>query len=391
MSPSVSNRDLGTVDDANNTPQKLVVTAGFHNFSHFYIGWPTRTDTWRQNGNPARGAIEDFVLAILRNTTRVTVIIVASGKADQVTASERFSTILSEANKLRFHVNCIPSNDCWLQDTGPTFARSDIGKVVGISFKFNAWGGEKGGCYADYSLDQEFATQLLRNRQLGEVKSNLVIEGGALSTDGRGTLLTTRECLLNENRNGRENAVQLETELRNVLGIRKLIWLPRGAAFDTDTDGHVDNMAVFIAPSTVLLLWADADVFPEQHERSREALAVLREARDADGNRLRIFLVDTPPPLRRVAEEAIAVVQGAKERVEGDVLCASYVNLVMIEDVVIAPKFGHAGADKKAYQQLSSAFKSIGKRVVQVNARELILAGGGLHCISLGEPDAGVL
>lgn len=363
----------------------IVGSSPFCRLSRLYIGWPDRVDTWRQEARPARRCIAAFVQALLKQTRQVSIIILTCSRAQQAVAQQQLNSFITDSGHERLEVTRIAMNDCWLQDIGPIFAHDIRGGVRAVNFEFNAWGGLQGGCYADWSKDRRFSAELQRRYGHNQLHVDVILEGGSISSDGRGTFLTTRECLLHPNRSGLDEQT-LEDVLRASLGAQKVIWLERGAAYDYDTNGHVDNLAIFIAPHTVLLLWADANVCKEQHSRSTAALSILQDATDADGHRLVIHLVDAPPPQSRTAEEAITVERGAKARREGERLCASYVNLVIVENTVFAPSFGDAKADEKALMQLRKAFAESSKHVVQVPARELILAGGGLHCISLGEP-----
>lgn len=365
-----------------------VATSAFEPLTRLYIGWPIRTDTWRAGCAPARAAIIDFVACILSHTNRVHIALVIGSESARSSAADHIARHPSASLRLRTSVLFIPSDDCWLQDIGPIFRRSADGRLSGARFRFNAWGGVSGGCYDEWGADAAFGDSLLREARLpaGPLVDDVVLEGGGLSHDGEGTTLLTRECALNANRNGAGAQARVECALADALGARRVIWLPEGAAFDSDTDGHVDNLAVFIAPATVLLLWAREEEGLLQHARSRRALDVLMKATDARGRRLVVHTVDAPPPIRRTAGEVIVRGQGAKERPVGEKLCASYVNLVIVEETVFAPRFGVAEADERALRQLREAFKTTGRRVVQVDARELILAGGGLHCMSLGQP-----
>lgn len=360
----------------------LLATSAFEAIERLYIGWPTRPDTWRDNGAPARRAIVQFIEAILHNTLRVHVVVVAPDESTSKAAEEQ---IRAAVRNKRISSLVIASDDCWMQDIGPVFARNTrTGELNGVCFRFNAWGGSGGGCYSSYKHDVVFGHALCKIRDLTVHDIPLTLEGGALSSDGCGTLLATRESVLHENRGNGSDAEQIADVLHRAVGARRVAWLPRGAAYDSDTDGHVDNIAVFIAPGEVLLLWADEMDNTAQHARSASALAALR----AHDPLLRIHLVDAPPTLFRSVQEAKGVVAAsdARSRPFGEPLCASYVNIVILEDCVFAPRFDVPVADRRAYAQLTAAFKSSCRRVVMVDAKELVLAGGGLHCITLAEP-----
>ncbi len=329
----------------------VMATSHFENIGRLYVGWPTRADTWRDGGAPARIAVTRFVETVLANTTKAEVIVVGCDSLDF--EHPRCSTLQ------------IPHDDCWLQDIGPVFVRSD-NKLGGLCFAFNAWGGE---CYSDYAKDALFARNLLLSRNLFSLHVPLSLEGGALSSDGKGTFLITKECV--QHRGLTEE--QVESALRASLGAKRIVWLPTGAAYDSDTHGHVDNIAVFAGQNRVVLHWAD-------DQRSTDALATLENAG------LIVHKVDAPPVQRRTMQEAAGVKGGAKPRPAGEPLCASYTNFVFVENTVVVPSFGVEEADTRARKQIEHALGFTGRTVVMVDAREFILAGGGLHCISLAEP-----
>ena len=366
--------------------QHLTACSPFEKYARVYIGWPTRTDAWREGAKHARNAVARFASSIIYNTNEIEVVLVSSSLADKKKAEDALLPLIEPPYSSRISVIAIPSNDCWLQDIGPVYVRSPQGQVRGVCFQFNAWGGSMGGCYTEYGLDSLFSCALLRRTPYPCQKADIILEGGSLSSDGRGTFLTTRECLLNSNRNPDLDQSAIEEVLTVHLGARKVIWLDEGAAYDSDTDGHVDNIATFIALATVLLLWADAEVCAEQHRRSSNALEILNSSTDVNGTPLQVHLVNAPRPMHRTQEEALDISQGAKARMAGDRLCASYVNVLIMENTVFAPSFGDATADELARIQLETAFAASMRKVLMIPARELVLAGGGLHCISLAEP-----
>lgn len=372
------------VQGSHEKPLDLVATALFEAIDRLYIGWPTRPDIWREHGKPGQNAIVQFASKVLQNTVNVQVTIVTVNEQIRAAVDKRLSSSIGRPDIHRISTIAIASDDCWLQDIGPVFGRDSRGKLHGVCFKFDAWGSSYGdGCYSNYERDAMFGRLFCARKNLPAHDAPLTLEGGGLSSNGNGTLLATRESILNQNRgNGSEQHV---TEILNgLLGARNIKWIPNGALYDVDTNGHVDNMCVFTAPNEVLLLWADNTKCSMQHARSKAALAVL-QAHDPP---LVVHLVDAPPPILRAQHEADGVIaaHGTQSRPCGEALCASYVNIVIVEDVVFAPRFGVPVADERAYTQLTAAFRSSARKVVMVDARELVLAGGGLHCISLAQP-----
>lgn len=162
------------------------------------------------------------------------------------------------------------------------------------------------------------------------------------------TLLTTEECLLNPNRNPGLGREEVEAALRAMLGVTRVLWLPRGLVGDDDTDGHVDNFACFARPGVVLLAWTDDEADP-QHAVSSQALALLEGSRDARGRALQVIKVPCPPNLFMTADEAagVAAAPGTKPRAAGDRLAASYVNFYLCNGGLVMPAFGVPEADDR--------------------------------------------
>ncbi|GFP99363.1 agmatine deiminase [Phtheirospermum japonicum] len=285
-------------------------------------------------------------------------------------------------------------NDSWFRDTGPTFvirnnASSNerlVHNIAAIDWSFNSYGGIDGGCYEDWSLDQLIARKVLEIEKTPRFPHSMILEGGSIHVDGEGTCLTTEECLLNKNRNPGLTKVQIEDELKAYLGVKKVIWLPRGLYGDDDTNGHIDNMCCFARPGVVLLSWTDDESDP-QYERSVEALSVLTTATDAKGRKLEIIKLHVPGPLYMTDEEAAGLKQDgdAKARVPGTRLAASYINFYIANRAIITPQFGDKKWDAEAVRVLSLAFPDY--EIVRIEgAREIVLGGGNIHCITQQQP-----
>ncbi|KAH9722415.1 Agmatine deiminase [Citrus sinensis] len=263
-------------------------------------------------------------------------------------------------------------------------------ELIGISTVgealFLELSGVDDGCYRDWSLDLQVARKILSTERLPRFPHSMVLEGGSIHVDGEGTCLTTEECLLNKNRNPHLNKGQIENELKAYLGVMKIIWLPRGLFGDDDTNGHIDNMCCFSKPGVVLLSWTDDKTDP-QYERSVEALTILSDATDARGRKLQIIKLHVPGPLYMTEEEAAGLNQDgeAKPRLAGTRLAASYVNFYIANGGIIAPQFGDKKWDGEAVRVLSQAFPKY--EVVGIErAREIVLGGGNIHCITQQQP-----
>ncbi|KAK9091020.1 hypothetical protein Sjap_024197 [Stephania japonica] len=236
-------------------------------------------------------------------------------------------------------------------------------------------------------VDNEFV--LADSVGYGELVIAFRLHEHALIIDGRiplGTCMTTGECLLNPNRNPSLTKEQIEDELKMYLGVKKVIWLPRGLFGDDDTNGHIDNMCCFARPGVVLLSWTNDESDP-QYERSVEALSILSNTTDASGRKLEIFKLHIPAPMYMTVEESAGVAQigDAKPRPPGTRLAASYVNFYIANGGIIAPAFGDEKWDNEAKIALSSAFPN--HEVVMIKgAREICLGGGNVHCITQQQP-----
>jgi agmatine deiminase len=273
----------------------------------------------------------------------------------------------------------LSSNDAWARDTGPTGVVDAHGRVRGVDWIFNAWGGLHGGLYFPWDQDDLVASKILEIERIDRYRAPFVLEGGAIHVDGQGTLLTTEECLLNPNRNSGLDRADLEAALRDYLGIEKVIWLGQGV-FNDETDGHVDNLCCFVRPGEVALTWTD-DRSDPQYAISRDALARLSAARDAQGRKLRVHRVPQPGPLFVTEEEAAGVESrpGSRPRTAGDRLAGSYVNFYLANRRVVVPLLDPR-TDARALRVLRRLFPR--REVVGVPAREILLGGGNIHCIT---------
>jgi agmatine deiminase len=214
-------------------------------------------------------------------------------------------------------------------------------------------------------------------------RAPIVLEGGAIHVDGEGTVLTTEECLLNPNRNPELSKEQIERALHDYLGTEKVVWLGAGV-FEDETDGHVDNLACFAAPGKILLTWTDDESDP-QHRISTDARRRLEAATDARGRPFEVALLPSPGPLQISAEEAEGVDagEGTPPRRAGDRMAASYVNFYLGNSRVVYPLLDPRH-DEEAATTLRRTFPD--REVVGVPAREILLGGGNVHCITQQVP-----
>jgi len=348
-----------------------------------WMGWPERHDNWREKAAPAQHAFVEVAQAISHFEP---VTVCATSDQWENARSQLPSTV---------RVLEMSMNDAWFRDAGPTFVVLDkvetaterIREVAGIVWTFNSWGGLEGGCYDDWSKDVLVGRKILDAERVPQFPQKMVLEGGSIHVDGEGTCLTTEECLLHPNRNPHMTKDDIEKQLKRYLGVEKVIWLPRGLFGDNDTNGHVDNFCCFIKPGEVLLHWVD-DKSDPQYERSLEAFDILSKTTDAKGRTLNILKIHAPGPLYYTREEVAGLEhENAVTRVEGERLAASYVNFYIANGGIIAPAFGDAARDKAAEEVLCTAFPT--HEVVMIkSAREILLGGGNIHCITQQQPAA---
>ncbi|WP_310550525.1 agmatine deiminase family protein [Paenibacillus glufosinatiresistens] len=258
----------------------------------------------------------------------------------------------------------IEHSDAWLRDNGPTFLTGPEGKLAGVNWKFNAWGGK----YSPWDLDDKVAPQILERLHIDRFDAPIVMEGGSIHTDGEGTLLTTEECLLNPNRNPGLGVGDIEEYLHKFTGARKVIWLKRGLSGD-ETDGHVDNIACFIGPGKVLIQICD-DPADENYAIAQENLRILEEAVDARGRKLEIHTIQQPPRADH----------------EDSRLTLSYLNFYFVNGGIVLPVFGGAAeaADRLAEAKLQELFPD---RVIRtIDGLAVITEGGNVHCTTQQMP-----
>lgn len=342
----------------------------FERHSGCWMLWPERPSNWRSGAKPAQAAFAAVATAIATGEP----VTVGVSRAQFVNAR----AMLPDA----IRVVEMSSDDSWMRDVGPTFVVNGAGAVRGVDWMFNAWGG----IYFPWDQDDLVARKVLEVEGRDRYRAPLVLEGGSIHVDGEGTLLVTEECLLNANRNPQLDMGQLEILLHEYLGINRVIWLGKGV-IDDETDGHVDNLCCFARPGEVVLTWTD-DKRDPQYRVSKDAYERLMDARDAQDRRLKVHKLQQPGPLQRTRAEARdvdAVVDGVARRA-GERLAGSYVNFYIANSTIVMPLLD-AKRDKNAMRTLTRIFPE--RRVIGVQAREILLGGGNIHCITQQVPAGG--
>jgi agmatine deiminase len=339
-----------------------------------WVGFPSHADLWEEDLIPAQAEVADLVRALAtrgrggpeglgpqRTTDRRATEAVRVLAADRLAGAAARSLLVDLVAAGRVHVQVAPFGDIWLRDTVPLFA-AQSGRLVAHAPRFNGWGGK-------YSLpgDDTVGAYVAGASGADLVAHEAVLEGGAIDWDGVGTVLTTRECLLNPNRNpGWQTEADAEAFLLGSLGFKKVIWITEGLLND-HTDGHVDNIARFVGPAQVAVQVASG---PDDPHAGRLAAirAELRGQTDAAGRRLR--LVEVPSPGRILDAD-------------GEVMPASHMNFVLGKGVVVVPTYDPKYGVEAA-QALSNVFR--GRTVIGSPSTAILSGGGSFHCISKQVP-----
>ena len=311
-----------------------------------WLAWPKNRSTWPGKSlAQVEGIYLQMIAALLEGET-VNLLVDDKPTAEMV-LSRLQGQSLPELNRLRdcpcrpgarliFHR--VRTADAWIRDYGPIF----VGRRAFTKWKFNAWGGK----YRDLAKDDSVVDRIGALKKFKRVDTGMVLEGGAIDVDGQGTCLTTEQCLLSPNRNPELMRWAIEERLGRFLGIRKVIWLKKGIEGD-DTDGHVDNLARFVAPATVVTA------------ASGENLNILESARDARGRRLKIVKLPMPRPP------------------------ASYANFYIANTCVLLPVYSHKN-DGKAVRFFEKIFTK--KRIIPIESSALVRGFGSIHCVTQQQP-----
>ncbi len=335
-----------------------------------WMAWPERTDNWRLGGKPAQTAFVEVAKAIAE-VTPVTMAVSA-------TQYDNARNMLPE----NIRVVEMSTNDSWMRDIGPSYVVNDKGERRGVDWEFNAWGGLVDGLYFPWDRDDQVASKICDMLGDKSYRAPIVLEGGSIHVDGEGTLYTTEECLLHPSRNPDLSKEEIEEVLKEHLSLEKVIWIPQGL-YNDETNGHVDNLIHVVRPGEVILSWCDDENDP-QYEISQKAFEVLSNATDAKGRKLKVHKMHVPGPLYIKEEEAggIDACEGM-ERNAGERLAGSYANFLITNNRIILPLLDPK-RDEDAIALMRDVFP--GYEVVGVDAREILLGGGNVHCITQQVP-----
>lgn len=341
--------------------------AEFESHEGCIIIWPERPDSWQYGAVDARKAFVQVAKAIAR-----------SEKVTVCTSFEQYDTA-REMLPAEIRVIEMSSDDSWARDYAPTFVVDGKGGIRGIDWSFNAWGGLNDGLYFPWDKDNKMARKLCDLMDIDVYNArDSVLEGGSIHVDGEGTAMVTESCLLSKGRNPEMTKEEITQKLKDYLGVEKVIWLKHGIYGD-ETNEHIDNICAFTSAGEVVLAWTDDQNDP-QYEMSKSCLEILENETDAKGRKIVVHKLPLPKPVLVGGEcDGLISFDGNPTRIEGERLAASYVNFYISNGAVVMPGF-HDPADEKAKEILQKLFPN--KEVIQIDARDIIIGGGNIHCIT---------
>ncbi|GLW02637.1 agmatine deiminase family protein [Streptomyces lavendulae] len=353
--PTAAGSQAGAAGDSSPSPTAgggRRLGAEWESHTRTFMSWPALSSVWGQDLPYVREDIARIARAVGQYEA-----VVMMARPEQVDAAQR-------ACGKDVEVIPLAVDDLWARDIVPVFVEQG-GKVAGVDFNFNGWGNKQ-----EHKNDGAVGRNLLATYGIPRVQAPLVAEGGSFEPDGEGTLLITESSIVNDNRNKGRSRDTIEAELKQTLGLEKVIWLA-GVRGEDITDAHVDSLVRFSAPGVVLLDRAHPSTPPDSWSRSADqAKSVLSRATDARGRRFEV--IDLPQPdLDRITGR-------------GDDFVSTYANFYIANDAVFMPRFGDRQADDRARGILREHFPE--RDVVQVPIDTIASGGGGIHCSTHDQP-----
>jgi agmatine deiminase len=344
------------------TPAELGfrMPAEWHPHAATWLTWPKDPETW-----PGRvGEVEEIFIAMMAALTPHETVNLLVDDFDTEFAIRERSTFPT-ANNVRFHR--IETVDSWIRDYGPNFLINPDGCLAFNDWIFNAWGNK----YEELKQDDQIPGLLKPNLQVDRFEPGIVMEGGSIEVNGAGCVLTSEQCLLNQNRNPHLSKPEIENYLKQYLGVAKVLWLGEGIVGD-DTDGHIDDIARFVAIDTIVCTVED-DPTDANYELLQDNLKRLRSMTDVHGQEFQVVALPMPGIVGGLSTD--------KRNLER--LPASYANFYIANNVVLAPVFGHEN-DSRAVNILQGLFQN--RRVVPINCEPLVWGMGTIHCVTQQQP-----
>jgi agmatine deiminase len=342
------------------TPKELGYRfpAEFEPHAATWLSWPHKEESWP-------GKIESiypsYCLFVKHLAENEAVHINVFNEAMKVFAREKLEAVSANMNRVRFYIH--PTNDAWCRDHGPAFLVNPTAaqpKII-IDWNYNAWGNK----YPPFDLDDRIPSLIAAAYEIPVLYPEIIMEGGSVDFNGKGTLITSESCLLNPNRNPQLNRTVIETYLEAYYGVEQVLWLKDGIVGD-DTDGHVDDTVRFVNEDTVLAV-VEENKTDENYSILQHNLADLNIMRLPNGKQLNI--IELPMPDKLIYED---------QR-----LPASYANFYIANGLVVVPTF-RSGKDERAMRIIEAVFPD--RKVVGIDSTDIIWGLGSFHCLSQQEP-----
>jgi agmatine deiminase len=353
---------IGEIEMEKTTPRSLeyYMPAEWAKHEATWLSWPKNPLTFPDGVLPGVEKVYVQMIAALSPGEKVKLLVNDENAERHVRRLLQGSGAVME-NVIFMH---ILSSDVWIRDYGPSFlVHMEKGWRAAVKWRFNAWGGK----YDDIMYDDVAGEDVVRAARVKVFRPGIVMEGGSIDVNGRGTVLTTEQCLLNPNRNPKLSREDIESYLEQYLNISKVVWLISGIEGD-DTDGHVDDFARFVGPETVVCAYSEEGSGHNPEVLSTN-LKILEEYRDNYGRPFKVIKLPMPTPIPLPEEERV--------------LPASYANFYIGNEVVLVPVFDDP-MDDEAVRILAECFPE--RRMVPIMARDLVYGYGGFHCVTQQEP-----
>lgn len=342
------------------TPKKLGLhfPAEFAPQEAMWLSWPHKEASWPGKIDTIYPVYAKFI-GLIAEAQKVRINV--ADAAMKAFAEKHLMAVNGNLNNVEFYFN--PTNDAWCRDHGPAFVVNYAEKKKSIvDWGYNAWGGK----YPPFDLDDVVPTRIAKEFGLDVFHPGIVMEGGSVEFNGKGTLLTTTACLLNKNRNPHLSQKEIEQYLVDFYGVEHFLWLGDGIVGD-DTDGHIDDITRFVNEDTVVTV-VEENKADENYHLLQENLSALKTMRLETGKQLNI--VELPMPVPVVYED---------QR-----LPASYANFYIGNEYVVVPTFRDGKNDDRALTILQDCFKT--RKVVGLDSTDIIWGLGSFHCLSQQEP-----
>ena len=326
-----------------------------------WLSWPNNRETWPTFLEKVRDIWIEMVRALAPNEQ---VYLLVNDQAAEREVAARLKSARAAMGNVKLLQ--IPTIDVWMRDYGPTFlTRNSADQPLAFNdWVFNGWGGK----YKSYEDDDRVARAIAAWLKIPVFDHRIVLEGGSIEVNGAGTCLTTEQCLLNKNRNPHLSRTEIEDFLGDSLGVSHVLWLGEGIVGD-DTDGHIDDIARFVDPTTVVCT-VESNSRDENYRYLQENFERLQSARDQDGRKLSIATLPCPGPVE----------------CEGVRLPASYANFYIANEVVLVPIFNDAN-DRPALGILQDLFPR--RKIIGLRCNEVVAGLGAIHCVTQQQPAAG--